>query len=356
MTQTRPMGSQAQDADYYVEEVRRLLYAKYGQHQLYDGGLQVRASLDTRLQNYAVSALRSGLVRYDRRHGWRGAKSTIGGADWKTALANIYNQSGIDTWRVAAVLGFDGTATRIGLAGGREAVIPLHELAWARKQMPGMFLGAAVIRPQDVLKPGDVIYVEATDKPGEYGLRQVPEINGAIVAMDPHTGRVLAMSGGFSYASEPVRPRDAGDASAGLGVQAFRLCRGAGCGLHAIEPGAGRARRGRPGGGAGPLASGEFRPQVPGRGHPAPGHRAVAQQRHGAAGAGDRDGQGGGLSREVRRLRSPAALSRQCARLLRDDADPHGHRLFRVRERRQEDQRLAGRPHPGPQRRHDLAP
>src|SRR6201985_2560108 len=75
--QMRALGSQAEDVDYYVEEVRRQLYKQYGAKSLYDGGLQVRASLDTRLQNYAVGALRSGLVRYDRRHGWRGAKNHI---------------------------------------------------------------------------------------------------------------------------------------------------------------------------------------------------------------------------------------------------------------------------------------
>jgi penicillin-binding protein 1A len=203
VTQTRPLGSQAQDADYYVEEVRRLLYTKYGEKSLYDGGLQVRASLDTRLQNFAVSALRSGLVRYDRRHGWRGAASNIGAADWKTALAAMPNQSGIDTWRVATVLDFDGDdrSTHIGLAGGTEGTIPFSEVTWARKQMPGMYVGPGVSKPQDVLKAGDVIYVEAVGDKGEYGLRQVPQINGAIVVMDPHTGRVLAMSGGFSYAS-----------------------------------------------------------------------------------------------------------------------------------------------------------
>jgi penicillin-binding protein 1A len=204
VTQTRPMGSQAQDVDYYVEEVRRLLYAKYGEHGLYDGGLQVRSSLDTRLQNYAVSALRAGLVRYDRRHGWRGAANNIGAvANWKAALASVPNQSGIETWRIATVLDFNpDKSTRIGLAGGAEGTIPFSELTWARKQMPGMFVGAAVSRPQDVLKLGDVIYVEPTaDGKDSYGLRQVPQVNGAIVAMDPHTGRVLAMSGGFSYAS-----------------------------------------------------------------------------------------------------------------------------------------------------------
>ena len=84
----RPLGSQTQDVDYFVEEVRRQLYAKYGQAALYDGGLQVRSSLDTRLQNYAVNALRMGLVRYDRRHGWRGAVSNIDiRTDWRSTLA-----------------------------------------------------------------------------------------------------------------------------------------------------------------------------------------------------------------------------------------------------------------------------
>jgi len=149
-----------------------------------------------------VSALRAGLVRYDRRHGWRGATNNIGeAANWKAAIAAIPNQSGIETWRVATVLGFDSNVTRIGLVGGTEGTIPFSELAWARKQMPGMYLGPAVSRPQDALKQGDVIYVEAVGDKGDYGLRQVPQVNGAIVAMDPHTGRVLAMSGGFSYAS-----------------------------------------------------------------------------------------------------------------------------------------------------------
>ena len=90
VTQTRALGSQAADVDYYVEEVRRQLYKQYGEKALYDGGLQVRASLDTRLQNYAVSALRSGLVRYDRRHGWRGAKMHLDiTGDWKEELAKL---------------------------------------------------------------------------------------------------------------------------------------------------------------------------------------------------------------------------------------------------------------------------
>src|SRR5258707_1230190 len=114
VTQTRAMGSQAADVDYYVEEVRRLLIGRYHVKGLYDSGLQVRASLDTRLQNYAVSALRSGLVRYGRRHGWRGAKKHIDLTDWQKSLSAIPEASGIETWRLAVALSYEGKNVRIG--------------------------------------------------------------------------------------------------------------------------------------------------------------------------------------------------------------------------------------------------
>ncbi|GAA0531807.1 penicillin-binding protein 1A [Rhizomicrobium palustre] len=199
----RPLGSQTQDANYFVEEVRRQLYTRYGGNQLYDNGLQVRASLDTRLQNYAVNALRMGLVRYDRRHGWRGATKTLDvSGDWKTALKGLGNHSGIETWDTAVVLGYRADkSVRIGLVSGQEASIPFKELAWARPELKNAEVGASPAKPQDALKIGDVIYVEPVDSHGNFGLRQVPEVNGGIVALDPHTGRVLALSGGFSYES-----------------------------------------------------------------------------------------------------------------------------------------------------------
>ncbi len=211
VTQSRALGSQAADVDYYVEEVRRQLYKQYGGKEVLNGGLQVRASLDTRLQNYAVSALRSGLVRYDRRHGWRGARQQIDiSHDWRPALAKLAGdpkyQSGIDTWRIAVVLGIAGKDIRIGFVNGTAGIIPYDGYKWAKRELKDQRWGPMPTTPQEVANPGDVLYVEPIDprdggKPGQYGLRQIPEINGAIVVMDPHTGRVLAMSGGFSYAS-----------------------------------------------------------------------------------------------------------------------------------------------------------
>src|ERR1700722_336809 len=119
VAQMRALGSQTADVDYYVEEVRRQLYKQFGENALYDGGLQVRASLDTRLQNYAVAALRTGLVRYDRRHGWRGARNHVDlTGDWKKDLGKIAAlptaQSGIDTWKMAVALAYDGKNINIG--------------------------------------------------------------------------------------------------------------------------------------------------------------------------------------------------------------------------------------------------
>ncbi|HEY3638461.1 MAG TPA: penicillin-binding protein 1A [Rhizomicrobium sp.] len=202
VTQMRPLGIQTEDADYFVEEVRRILYTKYGERALYDSGLQVRSTLDARLQNFAVNSLRAGLVRYDRRHGWRGTKRHIEITnDWVTSLRALGNSSGIETWRTAAVLGYEpDRSVDIGLDDGTQARIPFEEMEWARKELHDALVGAPPTRPQEVVKIGDVVYVEPVGH-GEYGLRQVPEVNGAIVAMDPHTGRVLALSGGFSYAS-----------------------------------------------------------------------------------------------------------------------------------------------------------
>jgi penicillin-binding protein 1A len=98
-------------------------------------------------------------------------------------------------------LGYEQKAIKVGFSDGTTGMVPYDGYKWARRELKNANVGAAPQKPEEVAKPGDALYVEPEGKPGEYGLRQVPEINGAIVAMDPHTGRVLALSGGFSYAS-----------------------------------------------------------------------------------------------------------------------------------------------------------
>ncbi len=207
--ETRQRGeAEAVTAAYFAEEVRREIAARYGEQALYEGGLSVRATMDPRLQDIATRALRQGLVAYDRRHGWRGPVARLDSFDgWAKLLAATPVPPGAGTWRMAVVLNDESAEfVEIGLADGSRGRIPLAELRWARAWVEGERLGPAPRRPSGVLKLGDVVLVEAADKdekgkpypPATYGLRQIPAVQGGLVALDPHTGRVLAMAGGFS--------------------------------------------------------------------------------------------------------------------------------------------------------------
>ena len=208
-----PSETQVARADYFVEEVRRELLDRYGERRLYGGGLSVRTTLNSRLQAIADRALRDGLIAYDRRHGWRGPLGRLTGAQpWRGELAAFRAPPGIaearPDWRLAVVLQLAADRAVIGLQDGAPGHIPLAELKWARAPEKDQRLGPPVRSPSQVLDVGDVILVERLEAdadgnppaPGAFGLRQIPEIGGAVVALDPHTGRVLAMSGGFSYA------------------------------------------------------------------------------------------------------------------------------------------------------------
>jgi penicillin-binding protein 1A len=198
-------------AEYFTEEVRRELIQQHGEEFLYQGGLSIRTTLSPRLQAIADQALRDGLIAYDRRHGWRGPETTLDtGPDWSAGLAEIGRTDGLGQWRLALVLATEPEAATIGFGDGSTATLPLGELTWARSADDEGHLGPAIERVDQVLDTGDVVWVEPVRAPGEmadsaesgssYVLRQPPSVEGAIVALDPHTGRVLAMTGGFSYA------------------------------------------------------------------------------------------------------------------------------------------------------------
>src|SRR6185503_1236784 len=148
----------------------------------------------------------AGLIAYDHRHGWRGpVKHMDLTGDWAAALKAVPNKSGVPSWRVAIVTGYTKqNEAAITLREGGEGTIPLSGLSWARAKVNN-YLGPEVKKPADVVKIGDVVYVEALAgeglAPNSFGLRQVPSVNGAIIAIDPFTGHVLALSGGFSYGS-----------------------------------------------------------------------------------------------------------------------------------------------------------
>jgi penicillin-binding protein 1A len=195
-------------ADYFAEEVRRELAQRFGQDSLYKKGLTVRATVSPELQVDADNALRKALTAYDRTRGYRGPLKHIEPTDtWKDELAKLEPMPWLYQWPQAIVLATDKLGAKIGLKDGTEGNIPLAELTWARKQLPDFSRGPQIKSPDDVLKVGDIIAVDPVEKDkddkdypaGTYALRQVPEVSGAFVAMDPHTGRVLAMSGGWNY-------------------------------------------------------------------------------------------------------------------------------------------------------------
>jgi penicillin-binding protein 1A len=190
-------------ADYFNEEIRREVAALYGYNALYDGGLSIRSTLDSNLQAIAETALRHGLITYDRRHGWRGPLTHIGLDDWKKKLRDLKISTGPAEWRLAVVLSVDAQGAGVGLLDGTRGRIPFARMSWARAHLKDQNVGAAPTAPSDVVKAGDVIVVEKATGEGagadDYSLQQIPKAEGALVAMDPHTGRVLALVGGFDY-------------------------------------------------------------------------------------------------------------------------------------------------------------
>ena len=222
-----PLGARDWQMEYFAEEVRKQIVELYGVEALYDGGLSVRTSVDPHLQKKAGEALRRWLVEYDQRHGWRGPIDTIEMTDdWATTFAaevkTLRNERKISDdmapWRPAVVLSANSREAQIGFPDGEQAVIPVELMLWARNYVSANDLGEKVTAAAGVVTRGDVVYVEkyqgkafpkdenaaadAVAKPAPenaYALRQTPAVNGGLIAIDPHTGRVLAMVGGFSW-------------------------------------------------------------------------------------------------------------------------------------------------------------
>lgn len=202
--------------EYFAEEVRRDIFERYGEKKLYEGGLSVRTTLDPKLQVMARKSMVAGLVNFDEAQGWRGAQSKIDvTGDWGVKLADVKSLTDIAPWRMAVVLETSDQSARIGFQPGRElggavlktretGLITLDGVRWA-KAASGPTRFKTPTNVAQVLSPGDVIYVDpllakdGSKVEGQYRLRQVPEVSGAMVAMDPWTGRVLAMVGGFSF-------------------------------------------------------------------------------------------------------------------------------------------------------------
>jgi penicillin-binding protein 1A len=201
--------------EYFAEEVRRDIFERYGEKKLYEGGLSVRTTLDPKIQVMARKTMVAGLVKYDEEQGYRGPiqKLDISG-DWGVKLAEIKSLSDISPWQMAVVLETSDQSARVGFQPARDlggavskerktGLVSLDGVKWARAASGGA-KGKTPTSVSQVLQAGDVIYVdplfrEGNPVDGQYRLEQIPEVSGAMVVMDPWTGRVLAMVGGFSF-------------------------------------------------------------------------------------------------------------------------------------------------------------
>ncbi len=175
-----------EDAQYYIEDVRKTVIENLSYEKIYKQGFNINTPIDLDLQKIATQSLRKGLIQYDKRKGWRGPLSNKTYTNkWFEDLKNYELEKSIN-WKLAIVKKVDEFSADIEMKDNLKGKIDLKGISWTKKKF------------NEVLKVGDVIYVEK-DSDGKFVLKQIPKINGGIVVMNPYTGRILAISGGFSF-------------------------------------------------------------------------------------------------------------------------------------------------------------
>ncbi len=189
------------DGEYYSEEVRRTIVHNLGEDALYEGGLIVRTTIDPKIQKMATKAFRKGLMDYDLRHGWRGAEKNITiDENYRETLKKTALTKGAEpSWQKAVVLKVQKDFAEIELENQSQGKIFLKDIAWAKPALQNKYVGATPTDVSKVLNVGDVVYVEKREENEAYGLRQIPDVEGGMVVIDPNTGKVLALVGGFSF-------------------------------------------------------------------------------------------------------------------------------------------------------------
>ncbi len=175
-----------EEANFYSEEVRRIISDKYGYDDLYKGGLSIRTPLNSKYQIEALRALREGLEEYDRRHGWRGPIINLKEKEWVKKIKDLKIDKSLN-WKIAKIVEVNKLSVKIETEDNEIGNIDFKNASWTRKKSF-----------EDFLNLNDIVYVKKL-KNKNWQLKQLPNINGAIVVMDPYTGRVLAMVGGFSF-------------------------------------------------------------------------------------------------------------------------------------------------------------
>ena len=175
-----------EDAQYYIEDVRKNVIESLTYDKVYKQGLNINTPIDLDLQKIATNSLRSGLISYDQRKGWRGALiNKPYNSNWYKDLDKYKLEKSIN-WKLAIVKKLNKFSAIIETIDKDDGVIEYKDISWTKKEF------------NQLLKIGDIIYVKQI-KDKKYSLQQLPKINGGIVVMDPYTGRVLALNGGFSF-------------------------------------------------------------------------------------------------------------------------------------------------------------
>ncbi len=175
-----------EDAQYYIEDVRKNVIESLTYDKVYKQGLNINTPIDLYLQKIATNSLRSGLISYDQRKGWRGALiNRPYNSSWYKDLDKYKLEKSIN-WKLAIVKKLNKFSAIVETIDKNDGVIEYKDISWTKKEF------------NQLLKIGDIIYVKQI-KDKKYSLQQLPKINGGIVVMDPYTGRVLALNGGFSF-------------------------------------------------------------------------------------------------------------------------------------------------------------
>ena len=175
-----------EDVQYFIEDVRKNVIENFTYDKVYKQGFNINTPINLEFQKIATNSLRDGLVSYDQRKGWRGPLTNkIYKSNWNKDLKKFYLEKSIG-WSLAIVKKINKFSAEIETEDKIQGVIKYKDISWTKKEF------------KNLLQPGDIIYVKKISD-NKFSLQQLPKINGGIVVMDPYTGRILALSGGFSF-------------------------------------------------------------------------------------------------------------------------------------------------------------
>ena len=175
-----------EDAQFYIEDVRKNIIEKLSYEKVYKQGFNINTPINLELQKIATDVLRKGLISYDKRKGWHGVlENKKNDSNWSKDLSNHQLEKSLN-WKIAIIKKIRQFSVEIELSNKSDGIIEYKDVSWTKKEF------------NDLFKVGDLIYVQNI-RDNKYAIKQIPKINGGIVVMDPYTGRVLALSGGFSF-------------------------------------------------------------------------------------------------------------------------------------------------------------